>query len=107
MTEIACVVQSRDALGESCIWCPATGRIWWVDILKPCVQSFEPATGAHRVYPVPGQNCGCLALRKTGGLVLALERGLHGFDPETGRLDPLLHVELDQPDNRFNDGRCD
>ena len=64
MTDIACVVQSHDALGESCIWCPATGRIWWVDILKPCLQSFEPATGAHRVFPLAGRNCGCLALRK-------------------------------------------
>ena len=107
MTAITCVVQSRDALGESCIWCPDTRRVWWVDILKSCLQSFEPATGTHRVYPLPGRNAGCAALRKAGGLVLAVERGLHGFDPATGRLEPLLQVEPELPDNRFNDGRCD
>lgn len=107
MTEIACVVQSRDALGESCIWCPATGRVWWLDILKPCLQSFEPATGSHRIYPLPGPNCGCAALRGQGGLVLAMPDGLHGFDPQTGKLQFLVHAEPGRPENRYNDGRCD
>ena len=41
MTEIACVVEAHDALGESCFWCPVTCRIWWLDILKPSLQSFD------------------------------------------------------------------
>ena len=49
MTDIACVVESHDALGESCLWCPATRKVWWLDILKPCLQSFDPATREHRV----------------------------------------------------------
>ena len=39
--------------------------------------------------------------------MLAIGCGLHGFDPATGKLEPLLAVEPDLPDNRFNDGRCD
>jgi sugar lactone lactonase YvrE len=107
MTAIACVVPSRDLLGESVIWCPHTRRVWWLDILKPCLQSFDPANGKHQVYPLPGNNCGCVALRQAGGFVLAMDTGLHGFDPDTGRLDFLFHPEPEPPGNRYNDGRCD
>jgi sugar lactone lactonase YvrE len=107
MTEIACVVAAHDALGESCLWCPATRRVWWLDILRPCLQSFDPVSRDHRVYPLPCRNCGCVALRAAGGLVLAMDHGLHGFDPATEHLEFLLHVEPGQPENRYNDGRCD
>src|SRR5262245_7167102 len=104
---VACVVQGRDALGESPIWGPRSRRLWGVDITKPCLQSFGPATGERRVFALPGQFCGCIALRATGGLVLAIERSLHAFDPQTGALTILVKTETDLPDNRLNDGRCD
>jgi sugar lactone lactonase YvrE len=107
MTEIACVVEAHDALGESCIWCPTSRCVWWLDISRPSLQSYDPLTREHRVRPLPGRNCGCAALRASGGLVLALDSGLHGFDPATGHLDFLLHAEPGEPENRYNDGRCD
>ncbi len=107
MTDIACVVQSQDSLGESVIWCPRTRKVWWLDILKPCLQSFDPASGAHQVYPLPGPNCGCAALRAAGGFVLAMDNGLHAFDPESGRLDFMFHPEPEPATNRYNDGRVD
>jgi sugar lactone lactonase YvrE len=107
MTDIACVVSSGDALGESVLWCPRSRRVWWLDILKPCLQSFDPASGQHQVYPLPGSTCGCAALRASGGFVLAMDNGLHGFDPATGRLEFLFHPEPEPPSNRYNDGRCD
>ncbi len=107
MTEIVCATETRDVLGESCIWCPTTRKVWWLDVLKPCLQSFDPATGAHQVYPLPGPNCGCVALRRSGGFVLAMPDGLHSFDPQSGALTFLVDAEPDQPHNRYNDGRCD
>jgi sugar lactone lactonase YvrE len=107
MNDISCVVASNDALGESCLWCPTTRKVWWLDILRPCLQSFDPATGRHEIYTLPGRNCGNVALRRAGGFVLAMDSGLHGFDPATGKTEFLLHPEADAPDNRYNDGRCD
>jgi sugar lactone lactonase YvrE len=107
MTEITCAVEAHDTLGESCFWCPITRRVWWLDINKPCLQSFDPSSRDHRSYPLPGRFCGCVVPRKSGGFLLAKDTGLHGFDPATGRLEPLVAVEPDLPDNRFNDGRCD
>jgi sugar lactone lactonase YvrE len=107
MPDIACVVSSQDSLGECVLWCPRTRKVWWLDILKPCLQSFDPVSGAHTVYPLPGPNCGCAALRASGGFVLALDNGLHAFDPATGRLTFLFHPEPEPATNRYNDGRCD
>jgi sugar lactone lactonase YvrE len=107
MTKIVCAVEAHDVLGECCLWCPTTRLIWWLDIRKPCLQSYDPATRRHLVYPLPGRHCGCAALRRSGGLVLALDDGLHGFDPATGTLKFLLDAEPGKPGNRYNDGRCD
>lgn len=107
MTEIACVVEAHDALGEGCVWCPVTKQVWWLDIRKPCLQSYDPVSRDHRVYPLPGQHCGCVALRKSGGFALALDGGLHGFDPASGKLQALVHAEPNEAGNRYNDGRCD
>jgi sugar lactone lactonase YvrE len=105
MIEVA--VEAHDALGESCRWCPVTRRLWWLDILKPCLQSFDPISREHKTYPLPGRNCGCVVRRRAGGFVLAMDSGLHAFDPMTARLEFLLHAEPDLPDNRYNDGCCD
>jgi sugar lactone lactonase YvrE len=107
MPDIACVVRSGDRLGESVLWCPRSRKVWWLDILKPALQSFDPASGEHKVYPLPGPNCGCAALRASGGFVLAMDNGLHGFDPASGRLEFLFHPEPAPPENRYNDGRVD
>jgi sugar lactone lactonase YvrE len=107
MTEIVCAVQAQDTLGESCLWCPTTKRIWWLDIAKPSLQSYDPISREHLVHALPGPHCGCVALRKSGGFVVALDNGLHGFDPANGRLQLLTHPEADEPGNRYNDGRCD
>ena len=53
MTEIACVVEAHDALGECCLWCPSTPPLWWIDIQKPCLQSYDPVTGSTGSIPCP------------------------------------------------------
>lgn len=105
MIEVA--VEAHDLLGESCRWCPVTRRVWWLDILRPSLQSFDPVGRSHRIHPLAGRNCGCVVPRRGGGFLLAMDTGLYGFDPATGRLDFLLHAEPGIPDNRYNDGRCD
>lgn len=107
MTDVACVVKAFDTLGESCLWCPVTKRVWWLDIKRSCLQSYDPVSREHGVHLLPGPHCGCIALRRSGGLVVALANGLHGFDPASGKLQFLSHPERDEPGNRYNDGRCD
>lgn len=105
MVEI--VVKAGDQLGECPLWDFRTALLWWLDILKPALQSFDPKSGQHRVYPLPGKNCGCAALRAKGGFVVAMDNGLRTFDPASGKSELLCDTEPDKAENRYNDGRCD
>ena len=106
MAKVRCVVQSGDTLGETPLWCPRSKALWWLDIETPKLQSFDPLTGRHQAFPFSTNFLGSLALRRSGGFLLALDLALHAFDPATGRLDHLCDVETGG-NNRLNDGRCD
>ena len=85
MTEIACVVDAYDALGECCLWCPTTRRVWWLDILKPCLQSLSTrSSGEHQVYPLPGKTAAAPRCGSPAASCWRPDNGLHGFDPATG-----------------------
>jgi sugar lactone lactonase YvrE len=102
-----CIVNGRDQLGETPIWCPRTEKIWWIDIERPKLQSFDGRTGKHEVYPFEAAFLGSLALHRDGGFVIALDNALHHFDPETRKLTRLVDVEPADAGTRLNDGRCD
>jgi sugar lactone lactonase YvrE len=107
MSEIRCVVAANDILGETPLWCTASQSLWWLDIDGTKVQRFTPATGKHDVFKFSAQYVGSLALRADGSLLVALDRTLHLFDPQSGALEKFTQVEPDTIDNRLNDGRCD
>jgi sugar lactone lactonase YvrE len=107
--EIECVVQCADILGEVPLWCSRTRKLWWVDVRRPCLQSYDPATHAHQAIRLPdGMVTGSIALREAGGFLLATGRGFYTYDPAS--LEPpfaLMNPEPDKPENRLNDGKCD
>ena len=100
------VVDAHAMTGEGPVWCEHEQVLWWVDIDGCLLHRFDPAGGEDRHWSL-GEEIGCLALRETGGLVLALKSGFAYFDPMTGALDRLADPEADEPCNRFNDGACD
>lgn len=108
MSDIAIevAVSAIDILGEVPLWCSRTKRLWWIDVRRPSLQSYDPATQAHEAFVIRGPVIGSFALRQRGGMVLALDDGLYAFDPGTGTMSPLLPFR-DKPQNRYNDGKCD
>lgn len=108
MNEFQCVVNDRNLVGEMPMWCPRTHQLWWIDVRKPAMFSYDPATKERVVYPLPaGQTIGSFVFRAQGGMVLATRDGFYGFDPASGKLDFIHHPETDKPQNRLNDGKCD
>ncbi|MGE0719178.1 MAG: SMP-30/gluconolactonase/LRE family protein [Alphaproteobacteria bacterium] len=105
--EVRCAVGAGDMLGETPLWCAPTGRLWWIDVEGPCLQSLDPATGAHERHRLPRGLIGSVALRRDGGFLVALDAALHFFEPTTGALAPFLAVEGAGRGTRLNDGRCD
>jgi sugar lactone lactonase YvrE len=103
---VECVVRGSDQLGETPLWCDRERKLWWLDIERPKLQSFDPASGAHAVVPFDGpEYLGSLALGDDGSQLLALDLALH-HRSAAGELSLLATVERDL-DNRLNDGRVD
>ncbi len=107
--EIRCVVQGADILGEVPLWCERTRRLWWVDVRRPALQSYDPETGRHEALRLhPELVTGSIALREAGGFVLATAVGLYLLDAAAGSVPRLIADPLGgAPGMRLNDGKTD
>jgi sugar lactone lactonase YvrE len=103
---VEAVVDAPALLGEGPVWDEREGIVWWLDIPGQSLHRFDPATGDDQSQDL-GQEVGTLALRQSGGLVLATPDGFVAYDWSTGRGDLLAAVEADNPATRMNDGKCD
>ncbi len=106
MFEVKRIGSTIDILGEGTVWCPEEQALYWVDIKGPHVRRWTMATGAVATWDMP-ESVGSLALRRDGGLLVALRSSISFFDPETSRIEHVGRPAGDGPDMRFNDGKCD
>jgi len=106
MHRIETAVATADVLGETPLWCDRSQKLWWVDIDRRLHQSFDPATGAHQVFPYACNFLGGQALTADGSHLLAKDLGLYRRASDGGAPSQLCEVEHG-PDNRLNDGRVD
>lgn len=93
----------RAQWGEGPIWWD--GSLYYVDIEGHKVLRFDPVTGTEQQWEV-GERVGTVVPRRSGGLVIAGDRGFSFLDPASGELTPIGDPEPDKPANRFNDGKC-
>ncbi|MBV9637453.1 MAG: SMP-30/gluconolactonase/LRE family protein [Methylobacteriaceae bacterium] len=106
-TEVECVMDCRDKLGEGVFWCPAERALYWVDVPMPSLlHRFDPRSGRHDAWPMP-EMITSLAKRADGTLLVASHHGLNIFDPARATLVRVGAPEADRPLNRANDGATD
>jgi sugar lactone lactonase YvrE len=107
-TKAELVIDAKALLGEGPIWCAATRRLYWVNILESELHWFDPATGKDTQVAV-GEHVGTVVPRARGGVMLAVQRGFASFDPAKGAssLTLMAEPERGRTDLRFNDGKCD
>ena len=103
---IECVVPSKSKVGEGAVWDDRGQVLWWVDIGPGLIHRYDPASGRNATFDY-GEPVGCLAVRETGGLVVAARSGFYLYDPDNGTRTLLSDPESDRPGNRFNDGTTD
>ncbi len=96
----------RAALGEAPMWDERSKVLYWVDIPNGLLFRYDPARQQNDTFEI-GQPVGAVALREVGSVVLAVRGGFVAFDPQDNSIERLSTVESDQPNNRFNDGKCD
>lgn len=106
MTKVECVFEAKCSLGEGPCWSPREGALYWTDVPARRLHRWAPASGEHRIWPMP-EMVTSIALRAKGGLVLASHTGIDFFDPASGRLERFVAPEAGKPKNRSNDGKCD
>ena len=100
------ILDAKATLGEGPVWCGATQRLYWVDILESRLHWFDPASGKHQRREI-GAHVGTVVPRAKGGVMLAVKRGFASYDIDKAELTLLAEPERDKPNNRFNDGKCD
>lgn len=105
--DVFCVTNRRDQLGETPLWSARNGKIWWLDIERPRLQSIDRGTGQYEMHAFAAKWAGSVAFRSDGKFIVALDNALHVFDPETSALTPFLEIEPPNQGTRLNDGRCD
>ena len=103
---VSCVLPTRSLLGEGPCWDAREQVLYWVDILKPALHRFDPATGLDEARPMDSM-VSLAWPRARGGLLIAAQNGIVQFDFESGRRTPYAHPEEAHPANRYNDGKCD
>ncbi|ALS23006.1 SMP-30/gluconolactonase/LRE family protein [Paenibacillus naphthalenovorans] len=106
MTECSLVLDAKADLGEGAIWDAEKQVLYWVDITGKTLHVFDPEHHTDRSIPI-GQFVGTVVPREAGGVMLALQNGFYSLDLETEVLTPVMDPEQNQPENRFNDGKCD
>ena len=101
------VVDSRLSLAEGPVWGSSSNNsLYWVGILDGTVHRFNTATNVHDRWET-GQPVGSLAIRKSGGLLLAMQDGFATMDLDTSVIDLVAPVEFENKGQRMNDGSCD
>jgi len=105
MTQLRRVTQNTDILGECPLWSEQEQALYWIDIRRPAIQCWHPASDAMRTWPMP-DIIGSIALCGNGRLLVA-SRSLHYLDTATGKLTRLVKQAAEDPTLRFNDGKCD
>src|SRR3954462_13454323 len=102
MAEPAVVWDAQALLGESPIWDDREGVLHWVDVDGYTLHTLEPASGL-RTPRRPAGRCSSVALRESGGLLIAHDRSVSLLDG-----DHLVPFAPDiSPKGRTNDGAVD
>lgn len=99
--------EERYQLGESPIWDPRDGVLYFVDCIACAIFRYNPRNGDFKRWDVAGDYLGSLALRADGGAILVMDDGFHSFDFETGRTAVIVEPEAGQDELCFNDCKVD
>ncbi len=103
--ELEQLTSTPATLGEGPCWHTEEQVLYWIDIYGKTLHRFDPADGSDQQWDM-GQMIGTVAPRASGGLIVALENGLAFVDPTTGSVEHLDPLD-ENPESRFNDGKCD
>ena len=104
--EVELVLDIKATLGEGPHWDARRGKLYWVDIMGKHFHTYDPNNGENDTLSFD-QYIGAVVPTGDGKFLLAMENGIHIYDPEHDQLEQIIDPEKDLPNNRFNDAKCD
>jgi len=105
--QIDVVLEASATIGESPTWASAEKALYWIDIKKPALYRYDPATGGQRSWPMPSDIGAFALVSEPPGAVVALRQGIFGLSFASGSLTQLSPPPFDPALFRFNEGACD
>src|SRR6188474_3146521 len=102
MTDVSCVANTADVLGEVPRWHAAENALYWIDALKPAIHRLD-LTGQVESW-TPPEKLGSFAPSAGGGLIIAGRNGFALYDPRTGVFARIADPENRAEENILNDG---
>lgn len=108
---IECLLDCGNHLGEGPVWDPSDASLYWLDctgrrVGKPTIWRYEARSRAVSTWNLD-LDVGAMALRMSGGAVLAGSDGFYSFDFEAGVPELIHRVDTGGGRLRLNDGKCD
>jgi len=106
MSEVEHLIATQDEVGETPIWIPNEGAMYWIDLEGARVHRYDPVSGDTGHWDLDVAVT-ALARRAGGGWVLATKSGLAFWDHETNTSEFIADPTADNPDVRLNDTAVD
>lgn len=100
------VAELSAQVGEGPLWDADAQVLWTVDIPAKALHRLDVGRGRTTRFDV-GLMVGALALRESGGLVLAAQGGFYAWDEQRQATVLLAPVDAGDATRRLNDGACD
>lgn len=104
--EVEHVLSVHNEIGESPLWVPEEGRLYWTDFQGNAVYSYEPKTRRKESWtlslPVVS-----IARRENGGFVVVTKKGLAFWDRDTNTCELIANPLAGSDKLWFNDGAVD
>ena len=82
MNEVELLVDSGTLLGECPVWDVKENVLYWIDIDGHKINCYDPSSCNNETRNLPFK-AGSLAIRKQGGLLLAMSNGFYNYDFKT------------------------
>lgn len=104
MTDFLPLTKARCRLGESPVWVPSLGQLWWIDIHRDTIYRYDWQSGQSEADNLSDRSTFVVPCAD-GSAITARQKGLCRA-AEPGRPAPVtVPVETDTPDTSINDGK--
>ncbi|REE02206.1 SMP-30/gluconolactonase/LRE family protein [Marinoscillum furvescens] len=96
----------KASLGEGPIWHEAQQRLYFVDIDKARVHTFDPETKSHQQWITP-LFPSALFPQDGDQVLVAAHQQIISLDTTSGKWEPFQRLPIGKQDIRFNEGKMD